>query len=74
MAAESAYSEIKQRLKSKLTKLLHEQQDPRVLGYGDVFDSYPFYGRMQIEIPGFKEVGRYNPAFWPFQNRSVPVP
>jgi hypothetical protein len=54
-------------------KQLRSQKDPRAFGYGDLIDSYPFYGQIQPTIPGFKEIGQYNPTFWPFDDRPLPT-
>jgi N-sulfoglucosamine sulfohydrolase len=42
LAKTVVYNEIKLKLKKKLFDTLMEQQDPRVLGNGDIFDKYPF--------------------------------
>jgi uncharacterized sulfatase len=52
---------------------LTEQGDPRMLGYGDIFDSYPVFGGIQQTIPGFKEIGKYNPDFWPHERGPLPI-
>lgn len=49
-------------LKKELEKKLMEQGDPRMTGNGDIFDSYPRFGLMR-PFDGFKERGKYNPAF-----------
>ena len=36
-----------------------------MVGYGDVFESYPYFGRMQPELGGFKEQGQYNLDYVP---------
>jgi len=64
LAYRSKYIFIKNKLKSELEKLLTEQGDPRMLGYGDIFDSYPRFGLMR-NFPGFKERGKYNPEYEP---------
>jgi N-sulfoglucosamine sulfohydrolase len=51
--------EIKSRLSNELERVLTEQGDPRMLGYGDIFESYPRYMKMR-QFPGFKEEGKYN--------------
>lgn len=56
------YDSVKKVLKSSLTRLLLRQGDPRSLGTGDIFESYPRFGLMR-DFPGFKEQGKYNPAF-----------
>jgi uncharacterized sulfatase len=62
LASIKSYETIKQQLKTELNKTLLEQGDPRVTGKGDVFDSYPRFGLMR-PFDGFKEGGKYNPAF-----------
>lgn len=64
LADDPEYTSVLNELKSKLEKLLKEQGDPRMLGYGDIFDSYPRFGLMR-DWPGFKERGKYNPAYIP---------
>ncbi len=36
-----------------------------MVGYGDIFDSYPYFGRMQPGVGGFRDAGKYNPRFLP---------
>lgn len=43
LAESCKYKSIKEKLKKTLFRELLKQQDPRVLGKGEVFDSYPFY-------------------------------
>ncbi len=71
LASSPEYASIKNDLENELKKLLTEQKDPRMLGYGDIFDSYPRFGGMR-NWPGFKEKGKYNPAFQ--QHKSDPKP
>jgi len=44
VAGESEYAMIKSRLAADLLTELKATRDPRVLGQGDVFDKYPYYG------------------------------
>lgn len=53
---------VKEDLNKVLMDELKKQGDPRVLGNGDIFESYPRFGSMR-NFPGFKERGKYNPAF-----------
>ncbi len=53
---------VRKELKQQLEQQLIAQKDPRMMGYGDVFDSYPRFGLMR-PYDGFKERGKYNPAF-----------
>ena len=64
LAGNPEYASIKKDLKERLKKLLTQQGDPRMLGYGDIFESYPRFGLMR-EWPGFKERGKYNPEYEP---------
>ena len=48
-----------------LSRLLAAQQDPRVLGTGDVFESYPRFGSFRPHLGGFIERGEYNPKYAP---------
>ena len=62
LADNPEFKQIKTDLNKVLTDELTKQGDPRVLGYGDIFESYPRFGGMR-NFPGFKERGKYNPAF-----------
>ncbi|HLT51162.1 MAG TPA: sulfatase [Arenibacter sp.] len=62
IAGELEYDKIKKDLRLKLDMELEKQGDPRVLGYGDIFDSYPRMGSMR-KFLGFHERGEYNPAY-----------
>ncbi len=62
LAADSQYDAVRMKLKNELVNLLTLQGDPRMLGYGDIFDSYPRFGLMR-NFPGFKKRGEYNPEF-----------
>ncbi len=50
---------VRARLKKELLQQLTDQQDPRVTGNGEVFDTYPRFGLMR-PFEGFKERGKYN--------------
>lgn len=62
LANAPAFQEIKSNLKSQLQSELKAQGDPRMLGNGDIFESYPRYGHMR-NFPGFKKRGEYNPKY-----------
>lgn len=53
---------VRAQLKAELERKLIEQQDPRMMDGGDVFDSYPRFGAMR-PFEGFKKQGKYNPKF-----------
>lgn len=44
VAGQSEYTEIQKKLAAALMAELKATQDPRVLGKGDIFDKYPYYG------------------------------
>lgn len=58
------YAPVLEAMRARLEKLLRDQEDPRVIGGGEVFESYPRFGRMRA-FPGFKKRGAYNPEFHP---------
>ena len=62
LAGKAEFDSIKRELKTKLKQKLTQQQDPRMLGNGDIFESYPRYSRMR-KFKGFKDRGAYNPKF-----------
>lgn len=49
-------------LKTKLEEILRSENDPRVTGRGDIFDSYPRVSPMR-NFPGFRERSTYNKAY-----------
>lgn len=44
LAEDANYNVLKKQMRSELLQKLTEQQDPRMLGQGDIFDSYPYMG------------------------------
>ena len=64
LARAPEYSQIRKQLDQQLSQALRRQQDPRMLGQGDRFESYPYYQRLpERGFPGFMEYGKYNPKF-----------
>jgi N-sulfoglucosamine sulfohydrolase len=63
LASNPKYAKLTDKLNASLIEILTAQGDPRVLGNGDIFDSYPRFMKMRDELPGFKEQGKYNPDF-----------
>jgi len=45
------YAEVKNKLAGELVMQLVATKDPRVLGRGDIFDSYPYYGGGRTSVP-----------------------
>ena len=62
LAMDPRMTELTSALHEVLMQTLKAQGDPRVLGTGDIFESYPRFGGMR-DFPGFKERAAYNPAF-----------
>ena len=67
LAGTPEYAEVQQKLSSRLMELLRGQGDPRALGAGDIFESYPRVSHMRPELGGFAERGEYNPKYRPEQ-------
>jgi len=63
LAGKEAYKALTDSLHRALQDELVKQGDPRELGYGDIFESYPRHGRMKDYLGGFKERGEYNPKY-----------
>jgi len=60
LAGDKNYKEVLASLRMQLERELTVQNDPRVLNGGDVFDTYPRFGRMRA-FPGFRQRGEYAP-------------
>jgi len=56
------YKYVMKSLREILKKNLKAQKDPRMLGKGDIFESYPRYSFMR-KFKGFRERGKYNKKF-----------
>ena len=63
LAGDEAHAETLAELRDRLESDLREQNDPRILGYGDIYESFPRYASFKPELEGFKERGKYNPAY-----------
>ena len=63
LTADPAHRKALEDHRARLAAILKAEGDPRVLGTGDVFDSYPRHSPMRPELGGFAEQGQYNPAF-----------
>lgn len=63
LAYQEKYTQTRDTLWQQLQRVLREQQDPRVLGYGDIFESYPrFTAIRSIAGPDVKQ-GQYVQKF-----------
>ena len=64
MSRNPEYTELKKELLARLHVQLIHDGDPRLLGYGDIFESYPRMSKkMRPELGGFSESGKYNPKY-----------
>lgn len=63
VADDPTYADVKQQLWKRLEAILKKQEDPRVLGFGDIFDAYPRVSATRPELGGFAESGKYNQEF-----------
>ena len=63
LAGKMEYEPVKEDLRNKLENELRIQSDPRILGYGDIYESFPRYGRFREELEGFSKRGEYNPDY-----------
>jgi hypothetical protein len=64
LASNAKFKEVKDELRNRLDENMIALKDPRMLGYGDIFDSYPRNSlKMNPEIGGFKEPRTYNLKF-----------
>ncbi|MBT7865361.1 MAG: hypothetical protein HN763_03245, partial [Opitutales bacterium] len=62
LAANPEYRSILDEMNEQLQSELHKGGDPRILGYGDIFDSYPRYSSTR-PYPGFNTSGKYHPEY-----------
>lgn len=62
LSGQEEYRDVLLELRRTLEEELTVQGDPRVTGTGDIFDTYPRFGRMR-PFPGFKKRGEYNTEF-----------
>jgi uncharacterized sulfatase len=65
LASSPAHADVRAKLRAELERTLIAQKDPRMLGAGDIFESYPRYSAMRPELGGFAKQGEYNPAYLP---------
>lgn len=59
---QTEFEKIGVELKNKLVEILMNENDPRMTGDGDIFESYPRVSPMR-NFPGFKERSTYNKAY-----------
>lgn len=64
LAGDPEFLGVRDSLARILKDRLKTEGDPRMLGYGEIFESYPRFGLMR-NWGGFQKRGEYNPAFEP---------
>ena len=77
LAENPEYASIKKKLFTKMVKELERQQDPRILGKGEIFDYYPIYFQERL-----KEMNYYGDKYYDmnklykekFGREPVPMP
>lgn len=74
LAKHPDFQPVKEELRKRLIETLTVQRDPRVLGYGEVFDSYPHYMKPRSDLGGFQACGDYNPDYWARAVQKAPMP
>ncbi len=62
LASNPEYRPILDMMNGILETELRKGGDPRILGYGDIFDSYPRYSSTR-SYPGFNTSGKYHPEY-----------
>jgi uncharacterized sulfatase len=65
LAASPQHRGTVRKLRAELERVLTEARDPRMLGAGDTFESYPRFSPMRPELGGFAREGAYNPKYRP---------
>ncbi|MEZ5103656.1 MAG: sulfatase [Draconibacterium sp.] len=63
LAYKKEFSQIKDRLQAKMKQKLTKQNDPRILGNGNIFDNYPYQGAVRNYYNRFIS-GENIPAGW----------
>jgi N-sulfoglucosamine sulfohydrolase len=61
LAADAKHARTLAAHRAQLEAQLRREKDPRVLGNGHIFDTYPRYSPMRPELGGFATEGAYNP-------------
>jgi len=63
LAQSATHAGIRRSMRADLEKALTAQKDPRMLGLGDVWESYARYSPMRAQLGGFTEQGKVNPKY-----------
>lgn len=62
LSTDPVYASVRKVLGETLMHELTRHGDPRATGRGDIFESYPRFGRMRL-FDGFRARGKYNEAY-----------
>jgi uncharacterized sulfatase len=63
LAGTAGHEAVRKSMRAALEKALTAQQDPRLLGTGDIWESYARYSPMRPQLGGFAEQGKVNPKY-----------
>ena len=63
LAGQAAYESVRKSMRAALERALKDHGDPRMLGKGDIWESYPRFSEMRPELGGFAERGKVNPKY-----------
>lgn len=63
LAQAATHGAIRKSMRADLEKALTAQKDPRMLGRGDIWESYARYSPMRAQLGGFAEQGKVNPKY-----------
>lgn len=63
LANAAAHRSTRDRLRQRLEREMKATGDPRALGAGDIFETYPRFGGMRPHLGGFAKQGEYNNAY-----------
>jgi uncharacterized sulfatase len=63
LAGDESHAGVLAELRDKLEQELRAQSDPRVLGFGDIYEGFPRHMSFKPELDGFKQRGEYNPEY-----------
>lgn len=73
LAAEAEHQQRRAAMEARLVATLEQQQDPRILGKGDIFDNYPYAGRERNMYERFMN-GESIPTGWVNRSDYEPGP
>lgn len=65
LAEQPQHAATRNRLRSELEASLRAQGDPRIVGGGEIWESYPRHSPMRPQLGGFAERSKTNPKYAP---------